>query len=541
MHGLRLTSFLRLIVFKSNIKTRNRKGNLYVLYVALISMLISAFYVLSCFGLNAVFEFKVKNALEAASLAAANDLAKIVINDPYWGFIALTDHPPIGTDTMAEDSEPLPVTGINTITATVRQELIIAHAIGTPEAIACALEDVYSAREAQHRLYEVLSDSIALASSDARDMNGEKVAPLESARKIFEKNEGSLSQLCGFKLKDLTADLGWLKEGSTTNSRIPDFLKDDKKYQSNGNYTAFINVPYKNESFYFAGLSEQSSLVAPSQFMYANGYQMSSIIKLKANFEKELPNDKSLLTFNACAQPYYTEDRTKPPVMALYFPHGVPKNLNTLREMLSSESLSKKIPMMTAKDGDYPVDAKARLVSDSKLPETTVKNAFTRGFFDWLRACHLNNKLSTILANLDYQIDSGLEKSKSDFYLYSFDSQGKMTLVKPNKVPFKMQTTYDNQLYTVAFNAIDSDNASWTFKLRNQVRRLGTINGGKHAGQPMPSLEFVKELNQLSGAPGEVDEKTRFSGRARSRDDGSRLALEFEISSPQQIASKVLR
>ena len=519
-------------------RKRNKAGNLYILYIALIAMLVSAFYAISCLGINAVFEYKVKNALEAASLACANDLSRIVVNDPYWGYIALTDHPPIGSNTLAEDREPLPVTGINTITATVRQELIIAHAIGTPEALACAYEDLEAARMAQKRLYEAMADSITFQTSDAYDLDGELVEPLTSARKLFKKNTGNLSQICGFKLKKLSADLGWLKNGSTTNSRVPDYLKTESKYIRNGNYLAFVDIPFKGESFYFAGLGEQSSLVEPSQFMYANGEQMSSIVKLKVELVKEMPQKNLKLTFKACAQPFFTQDRTKPPVMALYFPHGVPKKLNTMRALLSSTSMDKKIPLLTAKDGDYPVDAKARLVSNSKLPTTSVKNAFTRGYFDWIRACHINNNLKSIIYNLDSKIDSGVDKSPSDFYLYSFNSEGDLALLKPRKVPFRMQTTYNNQLYTVAFNAIDTENTSWTFKLRDQVRRLGTINGGKHAGQPMPSFEFVNELNQLSNNPLKVDEKTRFAGKAGSRYDSSRLALEFEISSPRQIATR---
>src|SRR6516225_9906245 len=71
-----------------------------------------------------------KQALEAAALKAASDLSEIVINDPYFGFISLSDRPPIGHATVAEDGEPVPVHGINTIIATSRLEYLIATEIG---------------------------------------------------------------------------------------------------------------------------------------------------------------------------------------------------------------------------------------------------------------------------------------------------------------------------------------------------------------------------------------------------------------------------
>src|ERR1700733_2547676 len=43
---------------------------------------------------------RVQAALDAAALQAANDLSRITINDPNFGFIAIANAPPIGSGTL---------------------------------------------------------------------------------------------------------------------------------------------------------------------------------------------------------------------------------------------------------------------------------------------------------------------------------------------------------------------------------------------------------------------------------------------------------
>ncbi len=63
------------------------------------------------------------SAIEAAALTTAGDISKIVYNDPYFGYVALSDHPPIAPSTstsmFASDGYPLPVQSINVIIGTI--------------------------------------------------------------------------------------------------------------------------------------------------------------------------------------------------------------------------------------------------------------------------------------------------------------------------------------------------------------------------------------------------------------------------------------
>jgi len=61
-----------------------------------------------------------KRHVEAAALVVAKDLSTLIVNDPHFGFIGLSNSPPIGKATFADDQEPCPVNGINNLLATIR-------------------------------------------------------------------------------------------------------------------------------------------------------------------------------------------------------------------------------------------------------------------------------------------------------------------------------------------------------------------------------------------------------------------------------------
>lgn len=507
------------------------------MYIALAGLLIASFYIAATMGINYILQMKVKNALEAAALQAANDLSCIVINDPYWGYVSLTDHPPVGEATFAKDEEPLPVIGINTIMSAVRQELLTAKAIGSNDAFNCALEDYKAAKLTQRRLEDKLINALSQRSLDLEDMNGNLVRPIENAEKIFNLNTKQLATTCGFKLESLRLELGYLNSGSTTNAKVRGSLENlevSEKHVNNGRYRAFIDIPAAGQSVYFAGLGKQASLVNANDFSYPDGEKMCSVVRLTAKLTKNIDGSKIKIRQRACAQPFFEEDKTKPPIMVLNFPHGLPSKLKSMKDLLSSNDLKTKIPLLTAKGGDYPIDPGSRLEVIRDLNSQTVRYAINRGYMDWLRAGHGKANIDSLINNLNERFSLNNKTSTSRVYLYGIDNKGIVQIIKPKKIAFRKQTTYNKQLYTVAFNSISSDNMFWTFKVRDQVRNLGTINGGKHAGQPMPSIAYIDELNSLLAQNPRED---RFGGKAGSRYDQSRLAIEFEISSPQHLSS----
>jgi hypothetical protein len=507
-------------------KTRSERGNLYVLYIALAAMLIVGWNMFAGVGVSLLVNYRNKCALEAASLAAARDLSRIVIDDAKWGYVSLTDQPPIGSETVAIDGYPLPVTGINTILASVRLELIVAHSIGSNEAIDCAMSDLESARQTSRHLSRVLRNSLKENKNSpkdeiAHDIFGKEVTPMKSARELYKTNAASLLSCLGWNVETVTGELGFLESDGITNTSLPgqgQLACLDSSLQDSTVYPAFVDVPAFEESFYFAGLGKQVSLVEPHLFQSYSTQNNCSIIKLTSQLKKR--GENIYMKSAACAQPAYMEDKMPTAYMVLRFPNGVPSKASTLRELLTSEGMNKEIPLCTARGGDFPTDRGAVLQPNPDKPVATVKQAFTRAFFDWLRTAHAKPKLESIISALDYQFS---KVRSSETYLFTINNQGTVNVDAPQNYPFPSQTTYENQLYTVAFNAILDSGMSWTVRIRDQVHRLGNREGGKHAGQPMPSVQAV-DMTQ--------EEEKRLLEKAGSRYDRSRLATEVEISSP---------
>lgn len=514
---------------KEKIKSKRKKGgSLYLLYIFLIGFLIMIFHQGAQLCLISIKAFRTKNALEAASLAAANDLSRLVINDPYWGYVALTDHAPVGAATLAGDAEPLPVSGINTLIGTARHELMVAKAIGTDEALGCARADLEAARKTARDLEDHLRNILSSPLESGEDMDGNKISPLKSAAAILKKNlDNSLS------IEDLSADLGYLSRPSTTNSPMPadkSLAEIDKNYENNLYYPAFVNLPLAGESFYFAGLGEQASLVDENLFCHGDGERICSILRLKARLKET--GKEEIQEARACAQPFYQVDRTKPALFCLSFPRGKPASFNRLRDLFTERLLLNKIGLNTATGGDYPVDPEAKLEADKEQAESTLRYASTRAYFDWLRQARMHFAPDEVIADIDRKLVDRKETRGGLFVLlYGFSEDGAVKVLAPSKVPFRRQSTQENQLYAISFGAFSDSGMNWTFKLRNQVRRLGTIHGGKHAGQAMPSIDYIDELHTLSSREASVDKENRFGSRAGSRYDQSRLAVEIEISS----------
>lgn len=511
--------------------SRSERGNLYVLYIALAAMLIVGWNLFAGVGVSLLVNYRNKCALEAASLAAARDLSRIVIDDAKWGYVSLTDQPPIGNETVAKDGYPLPVTGINTIIATTRLELMVAHSIGTTDAIDCAMADLASARAASRRLSRVLRSSLKetknISSEDLPfDIFGKPVFPMKSARDLYTTNANSLLDCLGWDVEKVSAELGYLEGDGLTNTPLPAQGAQaclDATLQGNSVYPAFVDVPAYDEQFYFAGLGKQASLVEPNMFQTFSSQNNCSIIRLTSQLKKR--GEEVYMKSVACAQPAYMEDKTPTSYMVLRFPNGVPSKANTLKELLTSEGMNQQIPLCTSRGGDYPTDRGALLQANPDKPASTVRHAFTRAYFDWLRTAHAKPKLDSLLSSLDYQFS---KQRASNTYLFTIDNQGKVFVDAPQNYPFPSQTAYENQLYAVAFNAIIDSGLTWTIRIRDQVHRLGNQEGGKHAGQPMPSVLAV-DLTQ--------DDNKRFLEKAGSRYDRSRLATEIEISSPIALAS----
>lgn len=522
---------------------RRPSGNLLVLGLVAAIPLLMLFIALLRMELLGTVAQRSQTAAEAASLAAAADLSKIVVNDPCHGFVALSDYGPYGRDTLAADGEPLPVLGINNIIATARLQTLLADQLNNDELRSLAQEDVQAARNAAKLLSDALNASLQPGSRyQARDLDGNIVRPFEHALQIYSASLNNGGGLGKAQIRDFHLALGWLKSGSDSNTMSPlpeDLAAMPVSARVKGNYRAFIDIPACGESFYFAGLSPQPSLADTKQFMTADGKRFCSIIKVDTDIlltDSDFTNpasDHQCLHTSACAQPSSLPDISAPGVLAISFMHGFVPGINSIQNILNNDQLNdSRVNILTADGGDFPIDLESRLISAPQVDSVkTVSQTFAVGFHDWLRTAHNKPRIDAVLdAVSEPFMESALGGSGPKLYpnlFYEIDTNGRVRVSNLRQNPFfpnnsangigrskqKLQQhlsacIYDQQDYALNFNAITAGAYSWMMVYRNYTRSLGTASGGKHAGQVLPGdpVNWC-ELTEFDSCPEQAFEK----------------------------------
>jgi hypothetical protein len=194
-------------------KLRNDAGGVFVLVVACCCLVIVPLVIIaSQFGMYTVDKYRVQNVVDAAGLLAANDMSRIVINDPNFGYVALSNYAPIGKATAAADGEPLPVTGINTLVGTIRQNTILANDLNNTTMATLAENDRADLQQTIDTLNSTLSQALSGKSKNENvDIQGTKIDPLQDVTKYLKANLPANVELESIKLSN-----GWLKDGGRT-------------------------------------------------------------------------------------------------------------------------------------------------------------------------------------------------------------------------------------------------------------------------------------------------------------------------------------
>ena len=172
-------------------KPRGQHGNMLILVLAIllgILMLILAFSLsyVRILGSNA----EQKTAIEAAALAAARDLGKVVVEDPNFGFISISDAAPSTPNTKANDGFSMPVTSINTLLGTIRVDMIIARQLSDTTMTTLAETDYTNAMAAKDFLVAALQQAMlpGAGGSNLRDVDGNVVSPYQAAVDAYQQN-----------------------------------------------------------------------------------------------------------------------------------------------------------------------------------------------------------------------------------------------------------------------------------------------------------------------------------------------------------------
>lgn len=444
-----------------------------------------------------------KTAIEAASIAAAKDLGRIVINDSNFGYIGLSDAAPVGSATAAADGFSMPVYGLNTLVGTLRLDLIIADKTNNATMKYFCKQDLNNLKSAKDKLVTALQAAL-LPGGSGKDIDGALVEPYASAEKAYEENKVRMTGDSRYVKGSLKLSLGCLSQGVQTNIPLPKpnswALVDTSNQSRSGFYVSEINCPYDGEDFVFGSISNNIKLVNPQLFQTAPSglpYTIPSVVKADADqmYDK---NRVVHLTAAATAASVF-DPKPAPGTLSIAFPDGKPAFIATPYDILNSPALS-GAPLMTIKTpltDDFP-NSSGTAMSPGTYGGTgtsTIRNIFSESMYDWLKLS--GSKLNAQDA-ADMMTNALLTAGPSGAYttgymdIFRVDSNGnitqKLVLIDPD--PFEVVS--NKQMYAESKGAATSTpagkNASpteWDVYIRDQVNKLGTINGGIHGGRPL--------------------------------------------------------
>ena len=106
--------------------------------------------------------------------------------------------------------------------------------------------------------------------------------------------------------------------------------------------------------------------------------------------------------------------------------------------------------------------------------------ALADGIHDWLRTVHVRARIDSLIAALNTKISRDCSQP---CLLYEFNQDGYVLTRSLSETPFSSQAVSENQRYLLTFDGLADGASIWAISLRDEVSNLGTLSGGKHAGQ----------------------------------------------------------
>ncbi len=499
---------------------RQQRGNMIALVGAicgglLLALLLFALAYTRLLGGNQ----EQKTAIEAASLAAAKDIGRIVIKDDHFGWVSLSDYAPTGTMTKAPDGLFQTVYSINTILATIRLDMILADqvstATGNPPSMntwkMLADQDYAAAMKSQAALTAVLQSSI-LPGGDplAKDINGVLVTPYTSAEQAYKQNDVRKSE-SSYVNGSLKLTLGCVQNGSETTVGVPNPTSKASLGGApvqNGKYMSYTNYPYGGKDFIFTGTGSTMKLIDPKKFKTNLGlpYSVPAVVLAEADQKLFKNGDTSkaagITHAIACAQTFCNTDPRVAPGTNIYDPGidgQVPVSMERPSDWLNQTQLTNSTnpaDMMTPKGGDYNgPGSTGTLVSDTSLGSSTVPpaNGLAAAVFDWLRLGGHKVNIDSVVAFINGAGIPGGKFKANTLYKWQIDANGNIVLATAVATKEPYLAVSENQLYMECGDAMDEIDAStgnksspWALYMKDQCRKWGEVYGGQHAGQPLP-------------------------------------------------------
>ncbi len=438
-----------------------------------------------------------KTAIEAAALAAARAITKIVVETDEIGFVSLSDYAPTGKGTEAGDGFSLPVTGINTLLATVRLDMIIADKLDDALFKKMAKRDYQTAMKVKDKLITVLTQSMDSGAS-FKDHDGNPVDVYDEAVAAYKSNQVRLHRGASVAPLTVQLDLG-CATNTSSNTPIPspsgDADVDDSK-QIFGCYKAYVDVPYDNNSFVFAATSTAVTLIDPKNFAMTaqTPYFIPSVVRCQADHQYTIKDStgaqKNIRIHDvACAQAANNLDpRPSAGALTFSFPDGMVSGLDSPLTIFTASNLQ-SAPVDTLEtpvDTDYPDGQLADTVIDVLPDEHPKANEIARvALYDWIRRGGTNPNIRILIDMLKTPFDTSV--GGGQIHIYEFDKSGKVKYsIRQAAAQTTTRTVSHKQWRAVSGILVHSTgNRYFDLIVKDFVHKSGRTLGGKHGGEPL--------------------------------------------------------
>ncbi len=523
--GMSMQRQIKLMKRQSRIAAR-QKGNMLILIVAILAGVVLVF-ILFMLGYIRMLgaHSEQRTAVESAALAAAKDLSRIVVEDPNFGLISLSDAAPVGTNTSAGDRYFMPVHGINTLLGTIRLDLIVADQLNDPVMKEFIDRDYDNAMAAKDRLVAVLDTAISGASTsggtEPRDKDGAIVDPYDSAVKAYKTN---VIRQTGNKFVEgsLKLTLGCIDGGGTTNIPIPkpETLSSVSSTQRIGNYyRSYVNTPFGDKNFVFAGIAEGATIIDNNKFaktIPGLPYFIPSIVRAEADQMISTSDGanvhRGVQHGAACAQPFNVYDpKPAPGILSISFPDGRPPEIASLGNMWNEPQFSSPSTsdILTPLGGDYPGGGGTLSPnswsasgggSSGSAPITVI---WSSSFYDWLRRAGTKVDINSLKAAIAAPLPTMVAANKGHSNLFGFNPDGTVRTgqVAIQAMPF--MTVSENQFVSVSKAAlVSSEPVKYDIYVRDQGNVRGRTGGGRHGGEPLDNAVYAAALAAGAGGSG---------------------------------------
>lgn len=530
-------------------RARMQRGNMLVFITASTVGLLA---ILGFFGLGFVrllgSNTEQRTAIEAAALAAARDLSQIAVETPDYGLVSLSDAAPVGSATAAGDNFYTPVRSINGILGTLRLDLIIADHLADDNLKAIIKKDLTKALNAQTLLGAELQKAIQ-PGYVSKDKDGNVIEVYKSAEAAYKQNGIRMTHSSVYTDGNLKLTLGAINGGSVTNIGLPtpiNWASVPAGASQNDKYMSYVNIPYDNTDFVFAGVGDAIKLVNHQNWVPSVAglpYQLATVVRAEADQSMKDSFNANGYTVKAaaCAQPANVVDpKPAPGALTFSFPDGLCPEITKPGDMLTNPDLNKPgtgCSYQYSDRGDFPFPMGVALLLDRTWEfdplDQNMGNVFRKALFDWWRRAGTKLDMASAVAMLndnafkfqqpsplmiDWKTHAKLGSSQlyvlgkipnGNIHIYRVRPQdGVISYQVKGLEPVEYLVAGQNQMYSESIDAIKKSAVgkmqvgpfnfvpdlkelnrltfedTWDIYLRDQVYQPGKT-GGSHSGEPL--------------------------------------------------------